>query len=219
MRKAILILMLAAAPLAGQEWQTKIVHLRHRSAQSMAELLRNISKFNALSNREFNTVTLNGAPESIKTAEAIIEQYDTPARQAELIFRVIEASSAPEGPNDAADLVPAELKTLLRYSRYKRLDSAIVRGVEGSHLRTTMAGNLRVDFEFRVRPESKPPLIDLNLSVSGPPSSLGEKITQLPALLETSAALKDGETVVLGASKMREGANALIVLVTGKLLP
>jgi hypothetical protein len=38
-------------------------------------------------------------------------------------------------------------------------------------------------------------------------------------LLETEAVGASGETLVLGASRMKDARNALIVLLTGRLLP
>lgn len=164
MRKAVLILTLAAVALAGQREQSKT---------------------------------------------------KPPRRQAECIIQVIEASSAPKAGNDAADRVPGELKNLLRYSRYGLLDSAFLRGLEGETHRIAVAGNLTGELGFRVRAGQEPPLIEVDLEITGPAA---EK-TRAPKLLETTATVKSGETVVLGASRMRGGGDALIVLLTVKLLP
>jgi len=138
-----------------------------------------------------------------------------PRRQAEFVIQVIEASSAQKAPNDAADRVPAELKTLLRYARYGLLDSAFLRGSEGETHRIALASNLNGELEFRVRAGQEPVLMDVDLEVTGP----AVEKSRGPKLLETTAAVKSGETVVLGASRMRGGENALIVLLTARLLP
>ena len=216
MRKAILVLMLAV-PLAAraEEMVTKIIQVKHRPADSLARLVPNQPVGMPLSinpSRDFNTISLNGPAEKVKMAEAIIEQYDTPRRQAEFVIRVIEASSAAhEGPNDDADLVPAELKSLLRYSRYAQRDSAILRGLEADGLRIALGGNLEGYLNFRMRDDQA---LELHVTISGPHDA-----KQRPTLLETTTAAKNGETVVLGASKMQGGSSALIVLLTPKLLP
>lgn len=151
-------------------------------------------------------------------AHASQQRKPRPApRQAEFVIQVIEASSSPKARNDAADRVPAELKTLLRYASYGLLDSAFLRGVEGETHRIALDGNLSGEIRFRVRSDAVPPLMDVELQISGPPSP-GDR-PRAPKLLETDAAVKSGETVVLGASRMRGGENALIVLLTAKLLP
>lgn len=145
--------------------------------------------------------------EGSRVAEAVIAQYDTPRRQAEFLVRVIEASSAP-GPNDAADLVPAELESLLRYSRYAQQDSAVLRGMESDLLRIGLAGNMSGEMDFRVRDAQMAPLLGVQLTITGPGSiikSKGVEETDRPTLLDTATTVKDGETVVLGASKMQGG--------------
>ena len=128
-----------------------------------------------------------------------------PKRQAEIQLRIIEASSSGDN-NDAAQLVPAELKSLLKYSRYSLLDSAFLRATQDSQHTIALAGDLRGEVEFDIPLEGE---IEIDVELRR-----GNRV-----LLETKATTKNGETVVLGASRMRDGSNALIVLVTAKLLP
>ena len=134
---------------------------------------------------------------------------------AEVTLRLIEATSAASAANDAADLVPAELKTLLRFTRYRLLDSAYVRGTEDEDMSLTLAGNLSGTVKFDVRMREPETLLEVDVEIHGPARS-GERA---PKLLETTTMAKSGETVVLGASRMRDSTNALIVLLTAKLLP
>ena len=227
MKNAILVLMLLTAPVAAEEQVTKVVQAKHRPADSLIRLLPGAAQFgNPLLtsfSRDFNTITLSGPAEKVKIAEAIIEQYDTPRRQAEFVLRLVEASSTAQGPNDAADLIPAELKSLLRYTRFAQRDSAILRGMEADELRMTLAGNLNGKIQFRVHDAQPAPLLECNLTIRGPVSGTikgreEQEIPVQPELLETSTSIKNGETVVLGASKMQGGNNGLIVLLTAKLL-
>jgi hypothetical protein len=134
----------------------------------------------------------------------------TPRREAEFTLRVIEASSG-TGTNDAAALVPAELKGILKYDRYTLLDSAVVRGIENKELTITLAGNMQSELEFDF--DSQSPAISVRVEISHRPAL--HSVT----LLETETRVKSGETVVLGASRMRGGGSSLIVLLTAKLLP
>jgi hypothetical protein len=137
-----------------------------------------------------------------------------PRATGEITLRVIEASSSPNAANDAADLVPAELKTLLRYTRYRLLDSAYLRGTEDRTMTVTLAGNLEGRVEFEVRARQPAVTLEYTVEITGPPDP-GKRRS---VLLETETTARSGETVVLGASRMRDSANALIVLLTGKLL-
>ncbi len=217
MRNAIVMLALAAVPLAAQPGETKVYKARHRPAIELVGVLPDNYRYS----REFNTITLTGPAERIKLAETILQQYDTPPRQAEFTLRVLEAGAQP-GPNDAADLVPAELKSMLRYARYGLRDSALLRGVEANNLTIALAGNLSGQMRFSVQEVQPAPLVSLSINIYGPPAISkvdGKEASRTPTLLQTTATMKSGETVVLGASKMQGGTAALIVLLTAKLLP
>jgi hypothetical protein len=153
---------------------------------------------------------------AIPAVLAAQEKEKKPRPMAEVTLRLIEASSAANAPNDAADLVPAELKSLLRFTRYHLLDSAFVRGTEEESMRIMLAGrdmSGRIKFELRER--QPVPVMEFEVEIDGAPGST----QRAQRLLETTTTAKSGETVVLGASRMRDAQNALIVLLTGKLLP
>ncbi len=227
MKKVFVIVTLAASSLLAQgKYETLVVPLKNRNARSIAEMLPTHSLTMRISN-DFNTITVSGPPEDVRAAEALIKQYDTPLRQAEFVLRVIEASSAANKPDDAADLVPAELKSLLRYTRYGLRDVAILRSMESdpAQARFTLAGGMAGYLYFRVRDAQPKPMLEVNIRMTSSGGTVlktqggGESISR-PELLATSATVKSGETVVLGASKMIDGGgNALIVLLTAKLLP
>lgn len=136
-------------------------------------------------------------------------------RQAEITLRVVEASSAATGSNDGAYLVPQELQTLLRFSRYHLLDTAMIRGAEGEQLRLAIAGDLLAEVRFGLRGTPQMPVMEYEVEIEGQKTEKGSGAK----LLDTTATGKSGETVVLGASRMKDARNALIVLLNGKLLP
>jgi len=137
--------------------------------------------------------------------------------QAVITLRVVEASSASATANDAADLVPQELKGLLRYTRYHLLDTAVLRGAESEEMRLAVAGDLRVEVEYSLRGTPQQPVLEYAVQIH---RQRDEK-TPGELLMDTRVSGQNGETIVLGASRMnlKESAKALIVLLTGKLLP
>ena len=134
-----------------------------------------------------------------------------PERQAEIMLRLVEAGSDPKMANDAGTLIPAELKNMLTFSRYQLLDSAYIRGEEDDWLRIALAGSLLGVVRFDVERNE----IQYTVRIEGPRADKGDR----PKLLETRATGKSGETIVLGASRMSSGTKAMIVILTGKLLP
>ncbi len=134
-----------------------------------------------------------------------------PRPQAEIMLRLVEAGADPKTPNDAASLVPAELQKLLTFTRYQLVDSAYIRGEEDESLRIALGGTLQGVVRFDVEGGE----LRYNVVIYG---SQAEK-SDRPRLLETRTTGKSGETIVLGASRMSSGTKALIVILTGKLLP
>ena len=149
----------------------------------------------------------------IAAASVVADEKDrkerAPRVEATFSLRLIEASSAAQGPNDAAALVPAELKNLLRYTRYGLLDSGFVRGLDGRQLQLNLAGNILCQLEFHVSGAGAATTIEVEVELRHDKA----------VLLETRTRVKSGETTVLGASKMRGGNQALILLLTANLMP
>jgi hypothetical protein len=136
-------------------------------------------------------------------------------RHAEITLRLIEARSEPlKSAEDATQLVPAEVRKLFRYTHYGLLDSGYVRGREDQSLRIALAGNLQGRLKFQVD-EPNAAAMRFDVEIEGAPGPKGERAT----LLETDISLKNGETIVLGASRMQGADRALIVLLTARLLP
>ena len=143
------------------------------------------------------------------------EKPRLPKSQAEITLRLVEASSEAAMANDAAALIPQELQKLLTFTRYHLLDSGYLRGVEDDDLSITLGGNLLGEVKFKVRADVTPAIIEYEVEIQGPRPEKGSA----QRMLQTAATGKSGETVVLGASRMKESSKALIVLLTGKLLP
>ena len=135
-----------------------------------------------------------------------------PQKQAEIMLRLVEAGADPKMPNDAGGLVPAELQKLLTFTRYQLVDTAYIRGQEEESLRIALGGAMLGVVRFEIRGSE----VEYDVRIYGPPPpEKGERAR----LLETRATGKSGETIVLGASRMSSGTKALIVILTGKLLP
>lgn len=136
-------------------------------------------------------------------------------REAEIMLRLIEASADGKPASDASHLVPPELKSMLNFRSYHLLDSALIRGQEDRDLEIALAGSLKGELEFDVEGNGKTPLLRVKVNLLGPPAEAGKRAS----LLETRTTVRSGDTVVLGASRMRSGDKALIVLLTARLLP
>jgi hypothetical protein len=159
----------------------------------------------------FCQVALGGQNQKEKEKDKV----RAPRMQAEITLRLVEAGSEAAMANDAAALIPQELQKLLTFTRYHLLDSGYIRGVEDEDMSITLGGNLLGKIKYRVRAGVTPAELEYEVEIQGPRPEKGSA----QRMLQTSATGKSGETVVLGASRMKESSKALIVLLTGKLLP
>jgi hypothetical protein len=96
------------------------------------------------------------------------------------------------------------------------LDTAVLRGAESEEMRLAVAGDLRAEVEFSLRGTPQQPVLEYAVQIH---RQRDEK-TPGELLMDTRVSGQNGETIVLGASRMnlKESAKALIVLLTGKLL-
>ncbi len=134
--------------------------------------------------------------------------------EVEFVIRIIESSSDTSAANDAADLVPEELKSLLRHDRYSEVGIAILRGSEIEF----DIGGTRGDIESRIIQQGSESIIECEVEIRGPECEDDEQHAHHHTVIETTATVTDGETVVLGASKAAGGSNAMIVLLTAKIV-
>ena len=132
---------------------------------------------------------------------------------AEFVVRVVEASSDPAAANNAADRVPEELKNMLRYPRYAEVGIVILRGREVNF----DIGGIRGEIDSRIVQPQGVPVIECEVEIRGSGEQEGREHSHRP-MIETTATIKDGETIVLGASKAPGGTKAMIVLLTAKIV-
>jgi len=135
----------------------------------------------------------------------------------QFVVRVIEASSEPGAPNDASEVVPAELKEILRHTAYSQVGVAILRGRDAEFSLGNMVGE--IDAEIVDRGGDQLIKFDLELAEKVPViDDDGEAGYDWRPIIETADVARDGEDVVLGASSMSGSGKAMIVLMNVKII-
>jgi hypothetical protein len=129
---------------------------------------------------------------------------------------LIEASSDPGAPNDAADVVPASLKSVLRHDAYSQIGVVILRGRNTEFTLGTLVGE--IDAKIIDRGGDKVIEFDLEIVANRKTNHDGEEEWDRTTVIESSDIAKDGETVVLGASSIKGGGKAMIVLMTPTII-
>jgi hypothetical protein len=134
----------------------------------------------------------------------------------QFVVRLIEASSDPGAPNDAADVVPASLKSVLRHNSYSQVGVVILRGRKTEFTLGTLIGE--IDAKIVDRGGDKVIEFDLEIVANRETNEDGEEEWDRVTVIESSDIAKDGETVVLGASSIKGGGKAMIVLMTPTII-
>lgn len=179
--------------------------------------------------RESNMLVIDDIPEIVEKVLSILEEIDVKPLDLQFTVDLIlgSVSSGASGssgtPGSAADKkissdpLIKELRSLLTYDSFQRLDSTLM-SVQDNSRSTQMMGGEGMSFKLDLQPryikEEKGGSIRVDLSLSsrqykkdGSPLSL--------TLINTTLSLKSGERSVVGVSKLNGSDKALILILSG----
>lgn len=168
---------------------------------------------------KLQTITVYGLPESIEKLEKIKARYDVPPKQIWLEVLLIKASGNGGGKPDyppEIDSIVSKLRSLFKFGKYTIIGRGNAMGLEGSNV--SFSGRIENDQEALVQ---HPFRVQTRLGAAGDIIKLqGLKVTvTLPQNeIATSINVKNGETVILGASRGKSSEEALITVVTAKIM-
>lgn len=164
-----------------------------------------------------------------KVARALARADASPRTQN---FQFLLLAASTQGGNAGLE-VPAnaqkaltDLKGFLPFKSYELLDTAWVRATQGDGVQARLVGRQGAQYELELRfrntgtPEDRGLFVDgfrLTAEPFQPPAlANGEKPAPRPSrrLIDTSFGLKEGETIVVGTSKIDGGDEALVLLLT-----
>ncbi len=171
-------------------------------------------------------LTIKDTPEIVGKVLAALKKIDL--RPKDLLFTVdLVLASMNKEENDQglkSDTVMKDLRKVLSYKSYKKIGSSIVRVQDNNHSEHRIGGegiNLRLAMTPRYIREEKGEMFQLNIELrhEAVVSEAGAgKGTKTIRLFETILTMKSGERTVVGVSKLNGGNNALILILTGKVL-
>lgn len=160
-----------------------------------------------------------------RIARALAEK-DRPLTQS---FQITMLAAGDKPGAAAPELAPEvrkavdRLRELLPYESYEMLDTLWLRGTPGGYLRGRLVGRNEIGHQllFRFRPLGGPDSGDLFVDAFSLAEEPGSRIplasggTREPRkVLETSFGLKNGQTLVIGTSKLDGGEESLVFLLT-----
>lgn len=235
------VIVLNGYPQADQvkspEMKKEFVKLKYIKAKQVRELLRSYQSplGRIFINDELNVVTIQDIPEIIDKMLSLIKELDV--KPVDILFTVdlILGSMTPgeEKTQDKkleSDSVIKELKRLLNYKYFKRVDTSFLRVQDGKYSEQRIGGD-GLDFELRLTPryvkEEKEDTFQLQVSLRQVIKQRREKTAEgfvqvLGAreldLIGTTLTIKSGERTVVGVSRLDGGDKALIIIISGKVI-
>ncbi len=223
--------------LKKPEMKKEFVKLKYIKAEQVQVLLRGFqSQYGRIFvNDELNVVTIQDIPEIIDKMLSLIKELDV--KPVDILFTVdlILGSMNPgqEKTQDkklASDPVIKELKRVLNYKYFKRIDTSLLRVQDGRYSEQRMGGG-GLDLELRLTPrhvkEEREDIFQLGVRLRQRIKAQKEKtakgiVTLSEArgldLISTTLTIKSGERTVIGVSRLDGGDKALILIISGKIV-
>lgn len=203
----------------------KTIVLRYADGRSVEQLLRPYLTKRGRVHYEHNTRALTMVDEQavIDIMLKMIERFDVKPRQIQFVLRLVEADKA-----DAPGPVPAEIRSVvkqiqevLRYNQFKVVDQAFLAIEANRESKLQVGGQNGYTVELSTQMEegrSDSVRLKFHLYRKEKVDSREKgPIFVRHTLVATTVEMTDGETAVLGASKINGNGKALITVVSMKL--
>ena len=230
----LLVIALSAPAVTAQHEQMvpKLYPVKWRTPEEIARLLDGFAPRITASSMQTITVVANEQTH-VAIAE-LIRKYDVPAKTIDFQFYLIKASAAGEGIKDGVPdkirRVIGDIAALTRYRSFELLDAPTVRATEGRNVTVSGKGVYFYTLSIAGRGTSvvtteksrQIQVGEFHVSFSVPTGSMEGKSMFRDVGVATSFNIQDGETLVVGASHIRddpkETGSAIITVVTGKVI-
>jgi hypothetical protein len=223
------------------ELKKELVKLKYVEADEVHKVLSSFqSKYGRItSNDDLNVITIQDTPEIVDKMLMLIKDIDVKPVDllitADLILGSMGIVEMPElaglinekqsKKKLESDPIIKELKSVLGYTNYNRIDSSFIRIQDGSYSNLKLGGrglDLSLRFEPHYVKEEKGDTFQLELRlvqhISAIKTDLIEKKEKEMVLIGTTLTVKSGERTVVGVSKLDGGNRALILIISGKVI-
>jgi len=225
MKRLILILAL----LAGVAWaqdKAVLIKVKYADVNRLVAVITGMS-IRATPQAQLRVITVVGTEEQIATAQDVVKKLDVPEVPApnieltvHLLYGAAQDSAADAVPQDLQSTVK-QLRSLFPYKSYRVMETFVLRGRDGQRTEingTLPGGSTLYAFQCipRVLPGSAPRMIrmdGLHFSLRVP-----EGINFVEAGINTDLDSREGQKVVVGKSNVRGTADAILLVVTPKVV-
>lgn len=231
------------------ELKKEFVKLKYVEADEVRKVLRSFqSPYGRItSNDDLNIITIQDIPEIVDKMLLLIKEIDTkPVDLLITVDLILGSMGLVEMPELAglikekqskkkleSDPIIKELKGVLGYTHYNKIDSSFIRIQDDSNSSLKLGGqglDLRLSLEPHYVREEKEDTFQLELHLVQYISKqqiaaqlregigVPEKKERSVVLIHTTLTVKSGERTVVGVSKLDGGNRALILIISGKVI-
>jgi hypothetical protein len=216
---ALALLGLLAPPAAGAPpvVVVRVFALKHRSADEALSVVRPLlsDAGSVMLEPHANELTVRDTATSVERAAQAIAAYDVPLRGVDVGVTLLKATSDPKAASGKADVseeirgIGERLKKLFNVTDFTRLDSVVVRGVEGQRVAYVIGTLYHLQFFLDPSRDGKRlQFRDLSLERvrrEGGKETRGE-------ILHTSINVNMGQPYILGVGKDEAAQGALFLV-------
>jgi hypothetical protein len=222
------------------ELKKEFVKLKYAEAEEVHKVLRSFeSGYGRItSNDDLNVITIQDIPEIVDKMLLLIKEIDVKPVDLLITVDLILGSMGMEQSPELARLISGqpskkklesdpiikELKSVLGYTHYNKIDSSFIRIQDDRYSELKLGGqglDLRLWLEPHYVREEKRDTFQLELRLIQHISEAVELVDMKEksvVLIRTTLTVKSGERTVVGVSKLDGGNNALILIISGKII-
>jgi hypothetical protein len=230
MRRLLLVFAAAACAWAQDtKIVQKIIELKYADANRVANLVHGPGPITVVPDLGMHVLVVRGPADSVASIEEMVKQLDVAPPNIELTVFLLSGS-----PQAAAEDLPKDLASTAKqlhgtfaYKSYRMLESFVLRGRDGREARTSgvLPGSSRYDFHYRSATVSSgtPRVVHidaLSLNVRTPTQKVDKNNDPIydSAGLGTDIDVGEGQKVVVGKSNVFGSDDAMILVVTAKVV-
>ncbi len=214
------------------ELRKEVVKVNYIDARSAATILNpytsGYGKIQLV--RESNRLIIEDIPEMVEKILSILKEIDIKPLDLQFTVDLIMGSMSSEGSEERSgaksseslksDPLIKELNRVLAFQFFEKLDSTLIKVQDNSRSTQRMGGEgltFRLDLQPRYIKEENSESMRVELRLTKDSYKNDGSLISL-TLIDTTISLKSGERSVVGVSKLNGGDEALILILTGKVL-
>ncbi len=216
----LLIFFLALSIAYAQEsLLTKAFTIKFRKVDEVASLINGLlSEKGAVTLQpKLQTLVVQDYEKNLRQIEMAIAAFDVPPPAAEISVKLVLATKNAD-PSPISDEIKnmARVGDVLKFNQYSLLDSGIIECEEGENSVLSLAREYQISFVPDIIQEGSNIIRLKNFQLKKRKKEGNNKETFQP-LITVTVNLRNAETLVLGASRLEESDQALLVMLLGKV--